>query len=107
MLSLLKWRRLMKKKDDQDKSITRQMQEKTVGYITAALGLVAGLAWNDAIRAVIDAAFPMQRSGVIAKITYASVMTIVVVVIGFYLAKLISSNIIQNRLRPKNRSEKK
>lgn len=107
MLSLLKWRRLMKKKDDQDKSITRQMQEKTVGYITAALGLVAGLAWNDAIRAVIDAAFPMQRSGVIAKITYASVMTIVVVVIGFYLAKLISSNVIRNRLKLKNRSEKK
>jgi len=97
----------MKKKDDQDKSITRQMQEKTVGYITAALGLVAGLAWNDAIRAVIDAAFPMQRSGVIAKITYASVMTIVVVVIGFYLAKLISSNVIRNRLKLKNRSEKK
>lgn len=92
---------MAEKDNNNDKSFGDHMKEKAVGYITAALGLVAGLAWNDAIKTLIDSTFPMQRSGLMAKFIYASVITIVVVVVGFYLARLASANIIRIRRRKK------
>ncbi len=56
-------------------------REKVWGYIAAALGLVAGLAWNEAIRGLIDHYFPVQRDSVWAKVWYAVIITLVVVLI--------------------------
>ncbi len=54
-------------------------------YIMAGLGLVAGLAWNDAIKSLIDAVFTFSRTGIIAKFAYAVLITAVVVLIGNYV----------------------
>jgi len=54
----------------------------------AGLGLVAGLAWNDAIKALIEELFPVGRNSVLAKFIYAALITLIVVVVGAYLVRL-------------------
>lgn len=71
------------------KSIRRKAREQTIGYIIAAFGLVAGLAWNDAVKAFIEYAFPISGGGgLTAKFVYALLITIAVVVITTYLSRL-------------------
>ncbi len=63
-----------------------EVKERTVGYVTAAFGLVAGLAWNDAIKALIDMLFPASAgSSIVAKFTYAAILTVFVVLITAHL----------------------
>lgn len=65
-----------------------EVRKKVVGYITAGFGVVAGLAWNDAIKTFIEEYFPQTGSTMIAKFVYALLITIVLVVISVYLVKL-------------------
>lgn len=94
-------RRLVYYRDMEEKNIRQtlaergaqfsgEVRERAVGYITAAFGLVAGLAWNDAIRALIDALFPLAEQSVLAKFVYASVLTVVVVIVTVHLLKRFS-----------------
>ena len=72
------------------KELRSKIKEQTAGYMTAALGLVAGLAWNDAIKSLIEAVFPFAKGGIFVKFIYAVVITMVVVFVGNYILK--SSN---------------
>ena len=74
------------KKESQD--LRKAVREKTLGYIVGALGLVAGLAWNEAIKSLIDYFFPASENGILAKFIYAVLITIVIVVISTYLVRL-------------------
>jgi len=67
-------------KEKQD-GIRKEAIEKTIGYILAAFGLVAGLAWNEAIKALIDTFFPLDKNGIIIKFVYAVLVTGVVVAV--------------------------
>lgn len=67
--------------------VEQAIKEKTIGYITAALGLVAGLAWNDAIKTLIDYFFPFAKSSLVAKLLYATIMTIIVAIFSFILLR--------------------
>jgi len=78
--------------------IKQEVGDKTFGYIMTALGLVAGLAWNEAIKSLIDTLFPGSNNGLMAKFLYALVITLFVVLIGVYLTKLFKKN---NRLDDK------
>lgn len=69
-------------------SMRKTAREKVWGYIAAALGLVAGLAWNEAIKGLIDHYFPIQRDSVWAKVWYAVIITIVVVFIMVKFEKM-------------------
>ncbi|MDO8622103.1 MAG: DUF5654 family protein [bacterium] len=73
----------------EERVIEREVRERVVGYLTAALGLVAGLAWNDAISALIAHWFPIERSSILAKFIYAAVLTVVVVLITTYVVRLL------------------
>ena len=66
----------------------REMRQKTAGYILTALGLVAGLAWNEAITALIKVFFPLDDSGLIAKFIYAVVITAVIVWLSLKISKI-------------------
>jgi len=68
--------------------LKKEVREKTLGYILTAFGLVAGLAWNEAIKGLIDYFFPAQGCGLWAKFVYAVIITLVVVVMSFYLARV-------------------
>lgn len=65
-----------------------EVKGKSFGYISAALGLVAGLAWNDAITTLINKLFPLAKDAVPMKFVYAILITIVVVILITYLDKL-------------------
>ncbi len=63
------------------------MKNQTISYIAGALGLVAGLAWNDAVKALIESLFPLDKSSVWIKFIYAVLVTIVVVILTSYIFK--------------------
>lgn len=68
-------------------AMRKTAREKVWGYIAAALGLVAGLAWNEAIKGLIDHYFPIQRDSVWAKVWYAILITAIVVFVMVKLEK--------------------
>jgi len=70
--------------------IKSQIKMRTMGYIGAGFGLVAGLAWNDAIKAFIEYLFPVSQNTILAKFIYALLITALAVVILGYLEKLFS-----------------
>ncbi|MDP3772125.1 MAG: DUF5654 family protein [bacterium] len=61
---------------------------QTIGYVVAALGLVAGLAWNDAVRSLIEHLFPLATTTVSAKFVYAVLLTLVIALVSIHLVKL-------------------
>lgn len=63
----------------------QKVRQQTVGYMTAALGLVAGLAWNDAVKSLIEKIYPADKGGVLAKFWYAIIITLMIVLISTYL----------------------
>lgn len=69
-------------------SLRYEIKTKAIGYILAAFGFVAGLAWNDAMTSFIDYLFPGDKSSVWAKWVYALFVTFVVVVGSFYLSRM-------------------
>ncbi len=72
-----------------EKRVNEVIKEKTVSYILAAFSLVAGLAWNEAVKSLIEYVFPSAGNSIAAKIFYAAALTIILVAISFYLTKLI------------------
>lgn len=70
------------------KETEKEVAGKSIGYISAALGLVAGLAWNDAITALINKLFPLAKDAVPMKFVYAALVTVAVVILVNYLDKL-------------------
>lgn len=66
----------------------REARQRTAGYLLAAFGLVAALAWNDAVKMFIEVTFPLQSNTVIAKFFYAGFITLIVVGINIYIGRL-------------------
>ncbi len=78
--------------EQKSKSLKLELVEKISTLATAGFGLVAALAWNDAIQSLFTRLFPAQ-SGLIAKFLYAVLITVAVVLITTHLAR------IANRLK--------
>lgn len=70
------------------KNIRKEFQKKVASYIAAAFGLVAGLAWNEAVKASIEYLFPLRSNSVVAKFVYAILITFVLIVVTNYILKL-------------------
>ncbi len=70
--------------------IKKELRSRTFGYISGALGLVAGLAWNDAITEMLNTLFPVAKDTIVVKFLYAAIFTIAVVVLVRYLDKMIN-----------------
>jgi len=70
-------------------NLKQRVREQTIGYIATALGLVAGLAWNEAIKGLIDSIYPSTNGGGLgAKFIYAIIVTIGIVIVSSYLLRL-------------------
>jgi len=80
---------MLKKIKEKGQVLKQEVNKKIVAYIMAGFGFVAGLAWNEAIKAFIEYFFPMDKSTLWAKFIYAVVLTLVLVVISIYLAKIL------------------
>jgi formate/nitrite transporter FocA (FNT family) len=72
------------------KKVRDTTREQTMGFITAALSLVAGLAWNDAITSMIKEVFPGGASNLLAKFVYALTVTVVVVALSLLVRKILT-----------------
>ena len=60
--------------------------EKLAALLTAALGLVAALAWNDTIKAIFAQVFGTSDT-VGAMVIYAVVVTLIAVLVTIWIAK--------------------
>ena len=78
----------MDKNEKKEQGIKEAVRERTISYILAAFGLVVGLAWNDAIKSLIEYVFPLQQNSLLAKFFYALMLTVVLVLISVYFAKI-------------------
>lgn len=67
--------------------MSSEVLDKMLQLITAAFGLVAALAWNDAIQTLFRAVFGTQGN-LAAKFFYAIVVTVVMVVVTIRLGRL-------------------
>ncbi len=78
--------------EENKKSNLQQMRlearERTLGYVLAGFGLVTALAWNEAIKSLIDEFFAFSKDSLVAKFGYAIILTLAVVIISTYLSKL-------------------
>ena len=61
--------------------------EKIAALMAAAFGLVAALAWNDAIKAIFVTIFG-EQSNIPAMLIYAVLVTIVAVIAIIYIGKI-------------------
>lgn len=68
-------------------TIRAQTKEKIVTLATAAFGIVAALAWNEAIQSLFAVLFP-KEDDLTGKFVYAVLVTVVVVVLSVYLSKV-------------------
>lgn len=66
---------------EEERRVRREFKQRTSGYILAAFGLVAGLAWNEAIKSLIAYVFPAQQNTVAAQFIYAVVLTVILVLV--------------------------
>jgi len=72
------------------KNLKIEVLEKVSSLATAGFGLVAALAWNDAIKAVFAEFFPSPGDNILALIAYALVITILVVIITIQLGRAVN-----------------
>lgn len=70
--------------------VAKEIKKQTISYVVASLGLIAGLAWNEAIKSLIEHLFPLNKNSVIIKFIYAGLITIVIVLITVYLVRLLT-----------------
>lgn len=69
--------------------LAESVRKQVLTYIVAAFGLVAGLAWNEAIKALIEEIFPLGKDTLLAKFLYAILVTLIVVFITVYLVRFL------------------
>jgi len=79
--------RPVKKISKRVKGLTREVSAQILNLATSSLGLVAALAWNDAVQSIFKEYFPTS-SGVVAKIIYALVVSVLIVIVTVNLTKL-------------------
>ncbi|HAS84584.1 MAG TPA: hypothetical protein DCS23_00710 [Candidatus Yonathbacteria bacterium] len=68
--------------------ITNEVRERSMTYIAGGLGIVVGLAWNEAIKSLIDYLYPASSANSIsAKFVYAIIITVIVVLVTMYIVR--------------------
>jgi len=69
------------------KKTSTEIQEKIITLVLGGFGLVAALAWNDAIKSLFETLF--QDKGTLAwKFLYAILITIIVVLVSMQLKRI-------------------
>ena len=74
--------------NEEQKRIRKEVASKMVVSLLAAFGFVLALAWNDAIKSMIEKFFPIGSGDVAIKFLYAILLTAAVATIGYYVTKM-------------------
>ena len=90
ILSEIEWIN-MATKVQQDKTFHKELIQQLITLSSTGFGLVAALAWNDAIQTLVNqyikTLFPDQY-GIISKLLYALLITALAVLITYQLSRL-------------------
>lgn len=82
----------LQKIQEERKALQHAVKERIGTALTGAFGLVAALAWNDAVKAAIDYFYPpTQGSGLGPKFLYAIIVTIIVAVFVYVITKFFAT----------------
>lgn len=84
----------------------KEVIEKLAALLTAAFGLVAALAWNDAIKGLFKEGAPLYFLAGYGPWIYAILVTILAVFITIYLGKLSEKAQAKVEKKPKKRRKK-
>ena len=71
------------------RSFTGEVIAQLLQLAMSSLGLVAALAWNDAVQAVFKEYFP-SASGVTGRFVYAVLLSLAIIVISINLTRLVN-----------------
>ncbi len=79
--------------DEEEKPVTlkQEVLDKIAALVTAAFGLVAALAWNDAIKTIFKEIFG-DSSTVVPMLIYAIVVTIIAVILIIIVARAVAKS---------------
>ena len=83
----------MATKAEEEKHFYQELIQQLVTLSTSGFGLVAALAWNEAVQAFVKdyiQKFYPEQSGVISKFIYAVIITIFAVLVTYQLSRLAS-----------------
>ncbi len=80
-----------KPQTEEQKSLKIELLEKISSLSTAGFGLVAALAWNEAIQGMFTQFFPKPGENLIALTGYALFITIIVVIITVQLSRMVNT----------------
>lgn len=72
---------------EESRRVRKEVRNQTIGYIVGAFGIVAGLAWNEAIRGLIDHFYKSDADSLPAKFIYAIIVTLIIVLVTMYLLR--------------------
>ncbi len=80
----------MAKKKSADLALHKELVKQLVTLSTSAFGLAAALAWNETIQALVKEFIEpsLPGSGLISRLIYALLVTLLAVLITFQLSKL-------------------
>ena len=80
------------------RSLKKELTEQMLSLLTSGFGVVAALAWNDAIQSFVKEYIEpsIPGSGLISKFIYATLITVLIVFTTYQLS------VISARLRPKD-----
>jgi hypothetical protein len=67
--------------------LKKEVTEKAMTFIITAFGLVAGLAWNEAIKGLIEYLFPLGQNNLWMKFIYAFGVTIIMTLATVYMMR--------------------
>ncbi|MBI3495561.1 hypothetical protein HY065_02955 [Candidatus Berkelbacteria bacterium] len=87
----------MAKENRNRSSLKAEIRRQTASYIIGAFGLIAGLAWNEAIKSMIEYFFPLNQNTLTAKLIYAVFITIVVAILSYF--------VLDSQNQPRKRDE--
>lgn len=73
-------------------NIKKELKNRTFSYIAASLGVVAGFAWNEAIKSLIEYLFPLSAQTIMMKFFYAIAVTFAVIIIIVVLNKILKND---------------
>jgi formate/nitrite transporter FocA (FNT family) len=77
----------IKKVKNEVEKVKKEFKEKTLTLILGGFGLVAALAWNEAIKTLFETLLP-KSSALIGKFIYAITVTGIVVFVSYLLKKV-------------------
>lgn len=74
---------------EETQRIESEAKKQLLTYLVSAFSFIAGLAWNEAIKSIIEVMFPGGMESIYAKIIYAMCITLFVVVATIFLTRLL------------------